>query len=168
MKKSTRLTWNLIATALLIVAALAFVVHKHCSKNTCNSQPAAGVSTGEYFLFDDPEWVANCNGTAYYVVGTDRESDVQLRRNGYIDVEGYLTILKADAPRADAPLKPILNAREIVDNYNGMGSTNDIYIRILPSADDPDVLDFEFHFNGEDAPEHRGTVNTATRTFKIF
>lgn len=157
MKKKTRLTWNLIATALLIVIALFLVAHKHGTKK-------AG---SEYFLFDNPEWVANCDSTAFYVVGTDRESDVQAQREGYVDVGGYLTILKADAPVADAPLKPILSAKEIVDNY-GAGSTNDIYISLLPSADDPSVLDFEFHFNGEDAPEHRGTVNTATLSFQIY
>ncbi len=158
MKKKTRLTWNLLATALLIIVALFLVAHKHGSQR----------GDSEYFLFDNPEWVANCDSSAFYAVGTDRESDVQLQRDGYIDVEGYLTILQADAPVKDAPLKPILSAKEIVDNFDGAGTTNDIYIRLLPSADDPTVLDFEFHFNGEDGPEHRGSVNTATLAFQIY
>ncbi len=158
MKKKTRLTWNLVATALLIVIALFFVVHKHGAK-----KPG-----GAYFLFDESEWVANCDSSAFYVVGTDRESDVQAQRDGYIDVEGYLTILKADAPRADAQLTPIINANDIVESYDGVGTTNDIYIRLLPDANDPDILDFEFHFNGEDAPEHRGSVNITTLSFEIY
>lgn len=130
-----------------------------------------GNSTEEdktYYLFDHSEWVSSCDGKYWFVVGTDNKEDVISEREGYIDHAGDLTILATTDPDSNEGVVPIVSASQILSKYPGEGSAEDIYISLIPSSEYPNILYFEFHFNGQDLLyEPYGIVDITTKEFSI-
>ena len=121
-----------------------------------------------YYLFDNSEWISSCDGKYWFVVGTDNEEDVISEREGYIDHAGDLTILATTDPDNNEGVVPIISASQILSKYPGEGSAEDMYISLTPSSEYPNILYFEFHFNGEDPLyEPYGVVDILTKEFSI-
>ena len=128
----------------------------------------SGEEDKAYYLFDHSEWISSCDGKYWFVVGTDNEEDVISEREGYIDHAGDLTILATTDPDNNEGVVPIISASQILSKYSGEGSTEDIYISLIPSSEYPNILYFEFHFNGEDLLyEPYGIVDILTKEFSI-
>ena len=121
-----------------------------------------------YYLFDHSEWLSNCDGKYWFVVGTDNKEDVISKREGYIDLAGDLTILATTDPDSNEGFVPLISASQILSKYPEEGSAEDIYISLIPSSKYPNILYFEFHFNGQDLPyEPYGIVDINTKEFSI-
>ena len=131
----------------------------------------SSVRTGDekiYYIYDDPEFAYSNDLSRCYIVGTDKEGDVQARRDGYDGQKGDQTILVSNNPKKTDELSPLLSQSQLYARYDLPKDYT--YFRLYPSSGYSNILYFNFviacHQDGDVI--YYGKIDDVTKDFSLF
>ena len=149
--KSPRAKWQLSDT--IHVGIMAVIVVLGIILSTIGGE--------KYYVYEDSEWVPNCDFSWFYTVASDNKKDIE--PSDYIDRFGAQLIVAAEEPFGK--VRKIISSEDISVKNPNVGK--DLHYEIFPSSIDPDLIYFNYWMDGMEFPLC-GKVNSKTGAFDLF